>query len=129
MRQALPVVKNLFNDAFITKLEIPVLSLEYTEEYTYIKNISDYMNSLLKWYEEEANYLNKNKSNFDTEKYQNMMNERKEILNKLDNEVKKIDYKELDYFKNNLLSYTSQIKDNISNSEKILCILISKLKH
>ncbi|MDY2735711.1 hypothetical protein [Intestinibacter sp.] len=120
MRQALPVVKNLFNDAFITKLEIPVLSLEYTEEYSYIKNISDYMNSLLKSYEEEANYLNKNKSNFDTEKYQNMMNERKEILNKLDNEVKKIDYKELDYFKNNLLSYTSQIKDNISNSEKII---------
>ncbi|MGM9535680.1 MAG: SPOR domain-containing protein [Intestinibacter sp.] len=120
MRQKLPTVKNLFNDAFVTKLEIPVLSLEYTDEYSYIKNISDYMNSLLKSYEEEANYLNENKSNFDIEKYQTMMNERKEILNKLDNEVKKIDYKELDYFKNNLLSYTSQIKDNISNSEKII---------
>ncbi|MGM9531170.1 MAG: hypothetical protein ACI3VO_04950, partial [Intestinibacter sp.] len=63
---------------------------------------------------------NENKSNFDTKKYQNMMNERKEILDKLDNEVKKIDYKELDYFKNNLLSYTSQIEDNISNFEKII---------
>ena len=48
------------------------------------------------------------------------MNERKEILNKLDNEVKKIDYKGLDYFKNNLLSYTSQIEDNILNLDKII---------
>ena len=49
-----------------------------------------------------------------------MMKERKEILNKLDNEVKKIDYKGLDYFKNNLLSYTSQIEDNILNLDKII---------
>ena len=120
MRKQLPTVKNLFNDAFITKLEIPVLSLEYTDEYSYIKNISDYLNLLLKSYEEESNYLNENRNSFDTIKYQNMMKERKEILNKLDNEVKKIDYKGLDYFKNNLLSYTSQIEDNILNLDKII---------
>ncbi|MGN1033097.1 MAG: hypothetical protein ACI4PU_06505 [Intestinibacter sp.] len=118
IRNQLQTVKNLFNDAFITKLEIPVLSLEYTEDYSYIKNISDYLNSLLKSYEEESCYLNENKSDFDNMKYEKILSERKEILNKLNYEVKKIDYKELDYFKSNLLNYTLQIQDSILDSEK-----------
>ena len=36
-------------------------------------------------------------------------------MDKLESEVNKIDYKELDVFKTNLLSYTSQVRNNISN--------------
>ncbi|WP_455544116.1 hypothetical protein [Intestinibacter sp.] len=113
IRNHLNETKEVVDDAFLTKLEIPVLSLEYTNEYSYIKNIADNLNSLLKNYEEESNYLNKR--NLNSMKYKEILNEREDILDRLENEVKKIDYKELDAFKTNLLSYTSQVRDNISN--------------
>lgn len=117
IRNQLDFTRNLFSDAFLTKLEIPTLSLEYTEKYSYIKNISDNLNSLLNSYQEESNYLNENRNNLDNAKYEEILNNRKVILDKLDNEVKKIDYKELESFKNNLLSYTSQIRNNIYNCQ------------
>lgn len=117
VRNNLEKTKKIVDDAFLTKLEIPVLSLEYTEEYSYIKNIADNLNSLLKNYEEESNYLNKNKDNLDSGEYKKILTKRENILDKLENEVNKINYKELDSFKTDLLSYTSQIRDNISKYE------------
>ena len=99
----------------MTIFEIPVLSLEYTDEYSYIKSISDNLNSLLKSYEKESNYINENRDNLDSTKYKAILSEREDIIDKLENEVNKIDYNELEYFKTNLLSYTSQIRNNISN--------------
>lgn len=115
VRSHLEKTKKIVDDAFITKLEIPVLSLEYTEEYSYIKNIADSLNSLLKNYQEESNYINKNRKNLDSQEYKKILSKRENILDKLENEVNKIDYKELDSFKTNLLSYTSQVRGNISN--------------
>ena len=115
IRSKLENTKQIFNDAFLTKLEIPVLSLEYTEEYSYIKSISDNLNSLLKSYEKESTYINENRDNLDSTKYKAILSEREDIIDKLENEVNKIDYNELEYFKTNLLSYTSQIRNNISN--------------
>ena len=115
VRSHLEKTKKIVDDAFITKLEIPVLSLEYTEEYSYIKNIAESLNSLLKNYQEESNYINKNRKNLDSQEYKKILSKRENILDKLENEVNKIDYKELDSFKTNLLSYTSQVRGNISN--------------
>ena len=137
VRNNLEKTKKIVDDAFLTKLEIPVLSLEYTEEYSYIKNIADNLNSLLKNYEEESNYLNKNKDNLDSGEYKIILTKRENILDKLENEVNKINYKELDSFKTDLLSYTSQIRDNISkygdkidtkNEYKYETLLISSIQ-
>ena len=137
VRNNLEKTKKIVDDAFLTKLDIPVLSLEYTEEYSYIKNIADNLNSLLKNYEEESNYLNKNKDNLDSGEYKKILTKRENILDKLENEVNKINYKELDSFKTNLLSYTSQIRDNISkygdkidtkNEYKYETLLISSIQ-
>lgn len=137
VRNNLEKTKKIVDDAFLTKLEIPVLSLEYTEEYSYIKDIADNLNSLLKNYEEESNYLNKNKDNLDSGEYKIILTKRENILEKLENEVNKINYKELDSFKTNLLSYTSQIRDNISkygdkidtkNEYKYETLLISSIQ-
>ena len=137
VRNNLEKTKKIVDDAFLTKLEIPVLSLEYTEEYSYIKNIADNLNSLLKNYEEESNYLNKNKDNLDSGEYKKILTKRENILDKLENEVNKINYKELDSFKTDLLSYTSQIRDNISkygdkidtkNEYKYETLLISSIQ-
>lgn len=120
IRNKLEITKKIFEDAFVTKLEIPVLSLEYTQDYNYIKEISNNLNSLLKNYKEESDYLNQNKDNLDYEKYKSILNERKNIVQNLEKEVKKIDYDELDVFKTNLLSYSSQITDNISNYGEVI---------
>ena len=137
VRNNLEKTKKIVDDAFLTKLEIPVLSLEYTEEYSYIKDIADNLNSLLKNYEEESNYLNKNKDNLDSGEYKKILTKRENILDKLENEVNKINYNELEYFKTNLLSYTSQIRDNISkygdkidtkNEYKYETLLISSIQ-
>ena len=137
VRNNLEKTKKIVDDAFLTKLEIPVVSLEYTEEYSYIKDIADNLNSLLKNYEEESNYLNKNKDNLDSGEYKIILTKRENILDKLENEVNKINYKELDSFKTNLLSYTSQIRDNISkygdkidtkNEYKYETLLISSIQ-
>ena len=137
VRNNLEKTKKIVDDAFLTKLEIPVLSLEYTEEYSYIKDIADNLNSLLKNYEEESNYLNKNKDNLDSGEYKIILTKRENILDKLENEVNKINYKELDSFKTDLLSYTSQIRDNISkygdkidtkNEYKYETLLISSIQ-
>ena len=137
VRNNLEKTKKIVDDAFLTKLEIPVLSLEYTEEYSYIKDIADNLNSLLKNYEEESNYLNKNKDNLDSGEYKKILTKRENILDKLENEVNKINYKELDSFKTDLLSYTSQIRDNISkygdkidtkNEYKYETLLISSIQ-
>ena len=42
---------------------------EYTDEYSYIKSISDNLNSLLKSYEKESTYINENRDNLDSTKY------------------------------------------------------------
>ena len=137
IRNKLESTKQIFNDAFLTKLEIPVLSLEYTDEYSYIKSISDNLNSLLKSYEKESTYINENRDNLDSTKYKAILSEREDIIDKLENEVNKINYKELDSFKTNLLSYTSQIRDNISkygdkidtkNEYKYETLLISSIQ-
>ena len=98
IRNKLESTKQIFNDAFLTKLEIPVLSLEYTDEYSYIKSISDNLNSLLKSYEKESTYINENRDNLDSTKYKAILSEREDIIDKLENEVNKIDYNELEYF-------------------------------
>lgn len=111
IRDKTTYIKETFDDAFLVKTEIPVLSLEYTEDYAYMNNIATYLNELLKSYEEESDYLNKN--NISSEKYKTILNKRKNILSKLEKEIKKIDYEGLNDFKEKLLSYTSQINRNI----------------
>ena len=116
IRNKTTYIKNAFSDAFLVKSEIPVLSLEYTQDYSYMNNIANYLNELLKSYKEESDYLNQNRNNIDREKYKNILTKRKNILNKLKKEVEKIDYAGLNGFKDELLFYTSQIEKNISLS-------------
>lgn len=117
IRKKLPEVKGVVNDAFITELKIPVLSLEYTDEYSYIGNISECLNDLLDNYKKESEYLN-TQQDINNDSYTKIIEDRKVIVDKLESEVNKIDYKELNLFKQNLLFYTSQIKGNITNSLK-----------
>ena len=53
VRINLQKTKTYFSDAFLTKIEVPMLSLQYTDGYAYMKDIADGLNNLIENYQKE----------------------------------------------------------------------------
>ncbi len=116
VRTNLENTRTYFSDAFLTKIEIPMLSLEYTEGYSYMKDIADNLNKLIENYEKESKYWDSDESNL--ENYNEILTDRKSILENLKSNTEKIDYSKMDKFKNNLISYIDESQSNILTSSK-----------
>ena len=116
VRNSLESTKTYFSDAFLTKIDVPMLSLEYTSSYSYMKDIAKGLNDLIENYQKEGEYWD-NKKN-DLEAYNVILTNRKTILEKLKKDTQKIDYSKLDKFKNNLISYIDESQNNILTSSK-----------
>ena len=117
-RSNLDSAREVFNDAFLSELQIPVLSLEYTNKYSYISDISTELNNLMSNFKEESEFWETNKETVDMEKYNNILTNRLNIVDKIQENAEKIDYSEMDVFKNNLISYAKSIKSNTNDSSK-----------
>lgn len=118
-RKYLEQVKAEFPDAFISKLEVPLLSLQYTDKYSYVEDICNELNNLITNFKEESGFWDKNEGNIDQSEYKNIINSRMDILSKLEKQAKKIDYKGMDGFKENLLNYTKSVRDKSEESLKL----------
>lgn len=116
VRDSLENTRTYFSDAFLTKINVPMLSLEYTNSYSYMKDIADGLNNLLENYQKEANYWDNKKDNL--EEYNKILTSRKTILESLEKNTEKIDYEKMDKFKNNLISYINDCQEKILNSSK-----------
>ena len=116
MRNNLEDTRTYFSDAFLTKIDVPMLSLEYTDSYSYMKDIADGLNDLIKNYQNEGEYWDNNKN--DLEAYNEILTNRKTILENLKKNTQKIDYSKMDKFKNNLISYIDESQNNILTSSK-----------
>ena len=116
VRESLENTRTYFSDAFLTKIDIPMLSLEYTSSYSYMKDIAKGLNDLIENYQKEAEYWDNRKN--DLEAYNEILTNRKNILENLKKYVQKIDYPKMDKFKNNLISYIESSENNILNSSK-----------
>ena len=108
--------RTYFSDAFLTKIEVPMLSLEYTNSYSYMKEIADGLNDLIKNYQKESQYWDEGKN--DLQNYNKILTSRKIILENLKKSTQKIDYYKMDKFKNNLISYIDEVQNNILTSSK-----------
>ena len=108
--------RNYFSDAFLTKIEIPMLSLQYTSSYSYMKDIADGLNDLIENYQKESQYWDSSKS--DLQSYNEILTSRKTILENLKKNTEKINYSKMDKFKNNLISYIDESQNNILISSK-----------
>ena len=117
-RENLDDVRKVFNDAFISELSVPVLSLEYTSKYSYIEGISSSLNSLMASYKEEAEFWEGSKGDVDLKEYNNILTKRLDIVEKIQENAEKIDYTEMNIFKENLIKYAKNVKDNINQSSK-----------
>ena len=111
-------IKTVFPDAFISQMEAPVLSLEYTSKYSYIANISDELNNLIKNFEEESKFWSTNKENIDLKEYNTLLTNRKQIISDIQKEADKIDYSKMNVFKDNLIKYTKDVNEKIDMSSK-----------
>ena len=111
-------IKTVFPDAFISQMEAPVLSLEYTSKYSYIGNISDELNNLIKNFEEESKFWSTNKENIDLKEYNTLLTNRKQIISDIQKEADKIDYSKMNVFKDNLIKYTKDVNEKIDMSSK-----------
>lgn len=116
VRNSLESTRTYFSDAFLTKIDVPMLSLEYTSGYSYMKDIAKGLNDLIENYQKEGEYWD-NKKN-DLEAYNVILTNRKTILEKLKKDTQKIDYPKMDKFKNNLISYIDESQSNILTSSK-----------
>lgn len=117
-RNHLEQTKKVFPDAFIAKIEIPTISLEYTEKYAYVESVSKDLNSLVANFKEESQLWANGRENMDMSKYNMILTKRKEILQKIQKNASKIDYKEMNSFKENLLTYTKELDEKIQVSSK-----------
>ena len=116
IRTNLDKTRTYFSDAFLTKIEVPMLSLEYTNSYSYMKDIADGLNNLIENYQKESKYWDSGENNL--ENYNKILTERKTILEELKKNTEKIDYSKMDKFKNNLISYIDESQNNILTSSK-----------
>lgn len=116
VRINLQKTKTYFSDAFLTKIEVPMLSLQYTDGYAYMKDIADGLNNLIENYQKESEYWDQNKN--DLQSYNEILTSRKTILENLKKNTQKINYSKMDKFKNNLISYIDECQNNILISSK-----------
>ena len=116
VRDNLEKTKTYFSDSFLTKIEVPMLSLEYTDDYSYMKDIATGLNDLIENYQKEGQYWDKNKNDLST--YNEILTNRKTILENLKKNTQKIDYSKMDKFKNNLISYIDNTQNYILTSSK-----------
>lgn len=116
VRNSLEDTKKYFSDAFLTKIDVPMLSLEYTDSYSYMEDIAKGLNNLIENYQKEGQYWDDKKN--DLEAYNDILTNRKTILENLKENTQKIDYSKMDKFKNNLISYIDESENNILISSK-----------
>ena len=55
VRNSLESTRTYFSDAFLTKIDVPMLSLEYTSSYSYMKDIAKGLNDLIENYQKKEN--------------------------------------------------------------------------
>lgn len=116
VRENLENTRRYFSDAFLTKIDVPMLSLEYTNSYSYMKNIGDSLNDLIENLEKESEYWDSGEKNLKT--YNEILTNRKTILQNLEEYTEKIDYEKMDKFKKNLISFVENVEEDILNSSK-----------
>lgn len=118
IRNYLESIRELYPDAFLAEVKMPVLSLEYTSKYSYLETISEQLSSLIDNFELESKLWTNSKDNLNLQEYNTILTSRKTIVENIEKEVDKIDYKGADIFKSNLIEYLNNVDANIEESSK-----------
>ncbi len=117
-RAYLEDIRKYYPDAFFTQVDMPMLSLEYTEKYDYISGITDSLNDLIDNFEEESAFWSNKKEDFSEQEYNKILTDRQSVIEVIKKECDKIDYDGANVFKDKLVVYINTIEENIEISSK-----------
>ncbi|CEN75805.1 hypothetical protein [Paraclostridium sordellii] len=117
-RKNLESIKTNFSDAFVSKLEVPLLGLQYTDKYSYVEEICNELNNLISNFKEESKIWDKGEKSLNKEEYKNIINARLDIVGNLEKSSKKINYEGMVGFKENIIKYTTSVKEKSKASLK-----------
>lgn len=117
-RKNLDEVRKIFPDAFVAEMKVPTLSLEYTNKYKEVDSISKELNKLITSFKEESEFWIKNTKKADLEKYNQILTNRKKIVESVSEYTEKIQYSEMNLFKENLVRYTKDVNEKIDKASK-----------
>ncbi|WP_290459353.1 hypothetical protein [Romboutsia ilealis] len=118
IRNYLENIRTLYPDAFLAEVKMPVLSLEYTNKYSYLETISEQLSSLIDNFELESKLWTNNKDNLNLKEYNTILTNRKTMVENIEKEVEQIDYEGADGFKSNLITYLNNVDRNIEEASK-----------
>lgn len=90
VRKQISSVRKVFPDAFLSHLDAPMLSLEYTSNYAYIESISKELNKLITNFKEESSFWSNAENNVDMEKYNTILTNRKAISQNISKKLKRL---------------------------------------
>lgn len=118
IRNYLENIRTLYPDAFLAEVKMPVLSLEYTNKYSYLETISEQLSSLIDNFELESKLWTNSKDNLNLKEYNTILTNRKTMVENIEKEVEQIDYEGADVFKSNLITYLNNVDRNIEEASK-----------
>ncbi len=115
-RNYLDNVRENYPDSFLAEVNMPMISLEYTQKYEYISQITNNFNDLIQNFEEETKFWDVGDINL--ENYNQILVNRRSIVDKMQLDIDKIDYEDMEVFKENLKKYITNVESNIEVSSK-----------
>ena len=118
IRSYLDSVRLFYPDSFLAEVKMPVLSLEYTNKYSYLETISEKLESLIDNFELESKLWKDSSEKINLEEYNKILTNRKTIVKDIEKQVEQIDYNGADIFKSNLITYLKNVDENIEKSSK-----------
>ncbi|WFD11441.1 SPOR domain-containing protein [Tepidibacter hydrothermalis] len=121
VRKYLENIRASYSDAFISKIEVGSIDLEYTKKYEYMNEVCKDLSSMIENMKQESQFWNEykmGKSNYDD--YIKIMNNKSKIVDSLTKNSKKFKGKDAENFEKELSEFCGLDKKNIESVNKNL---------
>ena len=121
VRKYLENIRSSYSDAFISKIEVGSIDLEYTKKYEYMNDVCKDLNLMIENMKQESQFWNEykmGKSNYDD--YIKIMNNKSKIVDSLTKNSKKFKGKDTENFEKKLSEFCEWDKGNIESVNKNL---------
>ncbi|MEJ8553162.1 SPOR domain-containing protein [Tepidibacter sp. Z1-5] len=116
VRKYLENIRSSYSDAFISKVEVGSIDLEYTKKYEYMNVVCKNLNLMIENMKQESKFWNEYKSGISNyNDYIEIINNKSKIVDSLTNNSKKIKGKDAEHFEKKLSEFCEWYKVNIES--------------
>lgn len=114
VRKYLENIRSSYSDAFISKIQVGSIELEYTKKYEYMNEVCNHLNLMISNMKDESRFWNEykmGKSNYDN--YIKIVNNKSKIVDSLTKISKKFKGKDTENFEKEMSQFCEKNKKNI----------------